>query len=126
MHKHADGDLSTLPALPAQITKVSIIALDGLYQGGIPRSEGAARDGMRNARARLADQLADHLGHEQQVVVVHDDEVAGLVDLGAPLGKEQVGRLVGSPHWVWRGQRDGRVEPEEVVEEGPQGCDAPC
>jgi hypothetical protein len=50
------------------------------------------------------------------MVVVHNDQVAGAVQLGHLLGKEGVGFRVCDPGRVGRGDGGGRVEPEKVVE----------
>lgn len=51
-----------------------------------------------------------------------DDQVTGPVDLGDLVGEERVGLVVVQPKGVRGGDGGGRVEPEKVVEEGPESC----
>lgn len=62
----------------------------------------------------------NHLGDEKQVIVVHNDEITGLVNFGNSLGKQEVGLLVCNPCWVGGGEGNRRVLPQEVVEERPE------
>jgi hypothetical protein len=68
----------------------------------------------------LAEGFPDHFGREKEVIVVHNDQVAGAVQLGHLLRKELVCFGIGDPAWVRGGNCGGRVEPEEVVEQGPE------
>ena len=127
MNKHANGNLALFPRLAPKVPE-----RDGTRHFTRLGRRLACVLGERGRDARirhhnlfavrldfsrmLAEVFPDHLGHEQQVVVVHDDQVAGLVDLRHTFGEELVGRLVVHPHRVGRGRRDGRVLPEQVVE----------
>lgn len=66
--------------------------------------------------------LADELGCEEKVVVVDNDKVSGAVHLCDLVGEELVGLLVRDPRGVGRRNGGGRVEPQEVVEKGPERC----
>jgi hypothetical protein len=63
--------------------------------------------------------FANHLGDQEEMVVVHPDEVTGTVDLCDASGEDLVDVLVGFPRLVGGGVFGGDVLPEEVVEEGP-------
>jgi hypothetical protein len=52
----------------------------------------------------LVQALPDHLGDEQEVIVMYDDQVTGLVQLGDPLGEQEVGLLVSLPRWIRSGK----------------------
>ena len=69
---------------------------------------------------------AEELRHEQQVVIMHPDEITGLVDVENCTGESGVGSLIGGPVGVGT---EGRrvlgwryVLPEQVMEERPQSC----
>lgn len=68
------------------------------------------------------ERFSDHLRREQQVVIVDDDEVSRLVDLGDFVGKELVHLHITDPRWVGSGKSRRRVEPKEVVEQRPERC----
>jgi hypothetical protein len=65
--------------------------------------------------------FSDHLGREQKVVVVYEDKIARSVHLGDLVREERVGPVVVQPERVGGRYRGGRVEPEEVVEQRPEG-----
>ena len=77
--------------------------------------EEEADDGVR-------EELADELGHDEQVVVVHPNEVARAVDVDDGLGVCFIGGEVVGPVGVCGGVFSGDVLPEEIVEERPEGC----
>jgi hypothetical protein len=138
MDKHPDTQLSLLPRLPSEVTQSHRARRFTIRRGDRPsvlshrRSLTTLRnDGLfdrlvvrRDIGRDLVQALPDHLGDEQEVIVVYDDQVTGLVQLGDPLGKQEVGLLVSLPCWVRGGERDGRVLPEQVVEQGPESCRA--
>lgn len=127
MNKHANGNLALFPRLAPQVPERHgtrhFTQLGRRLACVLGERRRDARIGHHDFLLvrldfgrMLAEVFPDHLGREQQVVVVYDDQVAGLVDLGNTLGEKLVGRLVVHPHRVGRGRRDGRVLPEQVVE----------
>jgi hypothetical protein len=96
-----------------------------LHGGDQPPFGRTQKDTGTDLVRRLGLDLADLLGDEEEVVVVHPDEVAGAPDLEDGLGERPVGGLVRGPVLV-RGRVLGRdVLPEQVVEQRPKGwCDA--
>ena len=74
----------------------------------------------------IGDMCAEKLRHEQQVVIMHPDEITGLVNVEDCTGESGVGSLVGGPVGVGT---EGRrvlgwryVLPEKIMEEWPQSC----
>ena len=63
----------------------------------------------------VADEFAQHLGEQHQVVVVDPDHVVVLYIGGDSLGKEGVDFVVGGPGGLVEGDLTG-----VVVEEGPE------
>lgn len=138
MDKHPDSQLSLLPCLPSEVTqshRAGWFPIRSCYRSSVlshRRSLTTLRnDGFfdrlvveRDIRRDLVQALPDHLGDEQEVVIVHDDQVTGLVQLSDPLGEQEVGLLVSLPRWIRGGKRDGRVLPEQVVEQGPESYGA--
>jgi len=138
MDKHPDTQLSLLPRLPSEVTESHRARRFTIRCGDRPsvlshrRSLTTLRnDGLfdrlvvrRDIGRDLVQALPDHLRNEQEVVIVYDDQVTGLVQLGDPLGEQEVGLLVSLPRWIRGGKRDGRVLPEQVVEQGPESYGA--
>lgn len=134
MDEHPNGQFSLLPRLPSQITqghrarRLALGSDDGpSILGHRPGLTPLGNDGLldrfimrRDVGGDLVQTFPDHLGDEQEVVIVHDDQVAGFVQLGDSFGEQEVGLLVCLPRWVGSGQGDGRVLPEQVVEQGPE------
>ena len=79
------------------------------------------------ADGSVRDVSAEELRHQEQVIVVHPNEVSWLVDVENCASEGGVGGLVGCPVRVRaEGRRvlGGRhVLPEQIVEERPQSCD---
>jgi hypothetical protein len=74
------------------------------------------------ADERAGDGFLKQARHEQEVIVVHPDEIARFVDLG---DARSIGRVGFEVRWVVRvgGSVLGRdVLPEEIVEERPKDC----
>jgi hypothetical protein len=71
--------------------------------GSNSRAWGYGRETHVARRVRgLAQVLTDHLGSQEQVVVVNDDEISGAVDLGDLFSEQAVGLVVVNPRWVGR------------------------
>lgn len=64
--------------------------------------------------------ISDHLGGEEQVVVVYNDQISWSVDFGDLVGEERVGFVVVEPERVGGRDGRGRVEPQEVMEQWPK------
>ena len=134
MDEHSDGQLSLLPGLSTEVAqshRARGFALgrdDGSsILGHRPGLAALGDDGLldrlvvrRNVRGDLVQAFPDHFGDEQEMVVVNDDQIAGLVQFSDTLGEQEVGLLIRLPRWVGSGQGDGRVLPEQVVEQGPE------
>lgn len=133
MDEHANRNLTLFPRLSTEVTHRDGARHLARRRLGFTRilSETGRDAGIGNNdlfivdvefRRMLAEVFSDHLGHEQEVVVVYDDQVSRLVNLGNPFSKEFVGCLVVHPHGIRGGSRDGGVLPEQVVEKGPKSC----
>jgi hypothetical protein len=77
---------------------------------------------LRRALLALELELAQEARDEEEVVVVHPDEVARLEDGEHRAREGGVGGLVGGPVRVRGGVLGRDVLPEEVVEERPERC----
>jgi len=132
--EHSDGQLALLSSLSTKVTEshgAGRLALRGnnwsAVFSDVQRLAALGNDGLlrllttgRQVRRDLVKAFPDHLRDEQEMVIVNDDEITGLVKLGDSLGEQEVGLLVSGPCWVGSGQRDRRVLPKEVVEQWPK------
>lgn len=59
----------------------------------------------------LPQSLANHLGCEQEMVIMTNDEITRLIDLGNTLSKHLVGLVIGEPRRVRRGDGSSGIEP---------------
>lgn len=101
------------------------VAMQNTEQQLVPHWEDsvdfAAREGRVEEEANLdiflamADLLAQHLGKEHQVIIMHPDQVTILNFLRNRFGEEAVGLLVCLPGGLIKGNLAGMV-----VEEGPE------
>lgn len=125
MHKHPNHDLVDLMSVPVRkpnlggsTIKQSTQFLHGSSVGGLFASSVVLLFGRRGVAVAitvlallLGESVSNHLGCEEEVVVVNDNEITGLVDLCYLGRKELVGLEVGCPRGVRSGDSSGSIEP---------------
>lgn len=92
-------------------------------RGGVGVHAAGAGGVVQESLGRVGGELvAEERGHEQEVVVVHPDEVAWAQEGGDGACVGCVGGTILLPVRRRRGLRGDDVLPKEVVEEWPERC----
>ena len=101
--------------------KVHALACLRLCRGGRLERSPAGASLLAVLVLMLTERFSDHFGGKEEMVVVNDDQISGLVNLGHLVGEKLVHLHVAGPRWVRSRKSGGSVEPEEVVEQRPKG-----